>query len=203
VRGVRLVRHDAQAVRTGRYAQHKLPGFWENLWASADHKMHMTKESFEIMPIGIIHSPFAEPQGTPIQPSEAGDVLGTVSVDPEYAEGLSDLAGFERIWLIYWFHHSQEYKLKVIPFRDKEQRGLFSTRAPKRPNAIGISCVRLICIKGNVLTVSGIDVVDGTPLLDIKPYVPAFDSFPESKAGWLDASLSKRNVADDRFKNEE
>jgi len=150
-------------------------------------------------PIGVIHSPFAEPAGAPIQSAVAGDVSGEVVVFDQFAEGLADLEEFDRIWLLYAFHRGGPARLRVTPFHDVVQRGLFSTRAPCRPNAIGISPVRLHAIRGTTLEVSGLDVVDGTPLLDIKPYAPQFDSFPGSRAGWLDSGATDRNNADNRF----
>jgi len=161
----------------------------------------MKKQIFQIVPIGVIHSPYKDPGGTPIQPSAAQDAPGTVEIRPEFAEGLSDVEGFERIWLIYWFHRSRAPKLTVVPFRDTEERGVFATRAPSRPNNIGISAVRLTRIEGCVLHVAGIDVVDGTPLLDIKPYVPEFDAFECQRTGWLGASFTDRDRADARFES--
>ena len=149
--------------------------------------------------IGIIHTPFKEPMGMPIQPVFAGETEGTVEVLPQYAEGLRDLEGFERIWLIFWLHKAPPGPLRVIPFRDTTERGVFATRAPCRPNAIGLSCVRLLSIAGNVLTIGGVDILDGTPLLDIKPYVPKFDAFPSSRAGWFERGGDERIQADDRF----
>ena len=163
----------------------------------------MKQQSFQIVPIGVIHSPFMDPEGTPIQPSAAQDTPGTVEIKPEFAEGLRDVEGFERIWLIYWFHRSRAPKLTVVPFRDTEERGVFATRAPSRPNNIGISAVRLTRIDGNVLHVVGIDVVDGTPLLDIKPYVPEFDAYECQRTGWLGTSFTDRDRADARFESEE
>jgi tRNA-Thr(GGU) m(6)t(6)A37 methyltransferase TsaA len=155
----------------------------------------------EIKPIGTIHSPFKSPSGMPIQPVFAKGAEGTVEVLPQFAEGLRDLEGFERIWLIYWFDRASETKLIVKPFRDDAERGLFSTRAPCRPNRIGMSPVRLLRIEGNKLYVADIDVLDDTPLLDIKPYIPEFDCFEGSKCGWMQKLRSKHSPADDRFYN--
>jgi len=148
-------------------------------------------------PIGIIHSPFKEPKGTPIQPAAAKGVNGLVEVFPEYSEGLKDLEGFSHIILIYHFHLSKKSSLKVKPYMDDQIRGVFSTRAPCRPNPIGISVVRLIAIKGNKLYIQDIDIVDGTPLLDIKPYVPEFDVRAIEKIGWLERNVSKLSKSKD------
>jgi len=121
----------------------------------------------------------------PIQPAGAVGVRGTVQIEEKFREGLRDLCGFSRIILIYHLHRSQGYVLDVIPFLDTVPHGIFATRAPRRPNAIGISIVRLIAVNGCELVIEGIDVVDGTPLLDIKPYVPEFDCFPDEKSGWF------------------
>ncbi len=161
----------------------------------------MKDTNFFFHPIGVVHSPHSEAKGTPIQPRYAEEFDGTVEVFPEYAEALSDLDGFERIWLIYAFNRSEGWKPKVTPFRDTVERGLFATRAPKRPNAIGMSCVRLVRIEGAMLVVSKIDILDGTPLLDIKPYVPDYDAYPDSQAGWLDHAPKPGVKADDRFKS--
>jgi tRNA-Thr(GGU) m(6)t(6)A37 methyltransferase TsaA len=157
----------------------------------------------KIKPIGIIHSPFKKPDGMPIQPVFADGAEGIVEVLPQFTDGLKDLQGFERIWLIYWFDRVGEAKLIVEPFREKSQRGLFSTRAPCRPNPIGISVVRLLRIVGNNLYVAGIDVLDGTPLLDIKPYIPEFDCFENSQCGWMQNLRNKISPADDRFYKKE
>jgi len=151
--------------------------------------------------IGTIYSPHKEREGAPIQPAGAADFEGRVELFPEFEEGLCDLDGFERIILIYHFHLSEGYSLKTKPFLDDMKRGLFSTRAPKRPNQIGISIVRLLRIEKNILHVKGIDIVDGTPLIDIKPYVPVFDAFPDSRAGWIDAATKTAESirADNRF----
>lgn len=155
------------------------------------------------MPIGRVRSPFQEPAGTPIQPVFAGESEGIVEVFPEYAEGLRDLDGFERIWLLYWLDRAPPACLRVVPFRDEVERGVFATRVPCRPNPIGLSCVRLLRIERNLLTVAGVDILDGTPVLDIKPYVPQFDAFPQSRAGWLDKSGSNRILADRRFEQDD
>lgn len=150
-------------------------------------------------PIGVIRSPFSQQQGTPIQPVFAGPARGRVEVDPRYREALADLAGFERVWLLYDFARAGSYQEKVTPYRDTTPRGLFATRAPTRPNRIGISAVKLIAVEADGLVVEEIDVLDGTPLLDIKPYVPQFDAYPQAKAGWLEQKNNERTAADDRF----
>jgi tRNA-Thr(GGU) m(6)t(6)A37 methyltransferase TsaA len=133
--------------------------------------------------IGIIHSPFTDRSQTPIQASRS-QARGVVEVYPEYAEGLEDLEGFSHIFLLYVFHESSGYSLLVKPFLDDQLRGLFATRHPCRPNPIGLSVVRLIARQGNTLEVEGVDTLDGTPLLDIKPYVPNFDVRADTRTGW-------------------
>ena len=150
-------------------------------------------------PIGTVHSPFPEPVGVPIQPSRADGVEGTVEVLPEYEEGLADLDGFSHIVLVTWLHRSEGYRLRIVPFLDTEERGLFSTRSPRRPNPIGLSVVRLLGVNGCTLKVADLDLVDGTPVLDIKPYIDEFDRRPESRSGWLERSKVKRDKADGRF----
>lgn len=155
-------------------------------------------------PIGLIHSPYTEAKGTPLQARAAKGARGTVELYEPFMTGLKDLEGFERIWLLYYFHKAPPPRLLVTPLLDSEERGVFSTRAPTRPNPIGMTPVRLINIEGRILHVEGIDVLDGTPLLDIKPYFPLFDSFKTSVNGWLDDSevasrLGSGIVMDDRF----
>jgi tRNA-Thr(GGU) m(6)t(6)A37 methyltransferase TsaA len=140
---------------------------------------------FTYRPIGLIRSPFHDPAGMPVQPGGARGVRGTVEIFGEYRAGLADLDGFSRIILLYPFHRSRGYSLVVSPFLDIRPRGLFSTRAPRRPNALGLSIVRLIGVKDGELAIEDVDILDGTPLLDIKPYVPAFDAYPDEKSGWL------------------
>lgn len=143
-------------------------------------------------PIGVIHTPFDTPEGTPIQPSRLDGARGTVEVWPEYAGGLQDLDGFSHIIVLYSFHLSQGYSLRVTPFLDNQQRGLFATRAPRRPNPIGLSVLELCQVRGNVLEVANVDMVDGTPLLDIKPYVPQFDCVENVRIGWLEGKTRDR-----------
>ena len=149
--------------------------------------------------IGVIHTPFTRTEGTPIQPTMAEGAEGVVELDERWVEGLADLEGFEWIWLIYRLHRVGPTRLRVVPFLDDCERGVFATRAPCRPNPLGLSCVRLEAVEGRRLRVSGVDVLDGTPLLDIKPYVPRFDAHPEARAGWVDHSRQRRRRADDRF----
>ena len=154
-----------------------------------------------LIPIGIIHSPHQRAEGTPIQAALAAGVKGTVEVFPEYAAGLRDLDGFERIWLVYWFDRAKEAELAVTPYLDTTPRGLFATRAPCRPNPIGLSAVRLLGIVGSVLQVEGLDILDNTPLLDIKPYIPAFDVFQAERIGWCGNAKGGSVAADDRFES--
>jgi len=148
-------------------------------------------------PIGLIHSPFKEPPGTPIQAAVSPDSEGTVELFPEYAEGLRDIEGFSHIYLIYHFHLVRDFSLQVTPYLDDQPHGVFVTRAPARPNPIGLSIVRLVRRKGATLYIRDLDIVDGTPLLDIKPYVPEFDGRAVDKIGWLEKQVQKlRTVMD-------
>ncbi len=153
-------------------------------------------------PIGLIRSPFKDIKGMPIQPASAKGVAGRVEMEPAYIEGLKDLEGFSHIILIYHFHLSEGYSLEVKPFLDDCPHGIFSTRAPKRPNSIGLSVVRLIGVNGHVLDVQDVDVVDGTPLLDIKPYVPEIDVRQVERIGWLSQRVDRLQQvrADERFR---
>lgn len=141
--------------------------------------------------IGVIHSPFKQPKGTPIQPPAAKGVEGTVELFPEYLEGLQDLEGFSHITLIYHFHLSKPSDLKVKPFMDTESHGVFATRAPSRPNPIGLSTVRLVRIQHGILHIQDVDIVDGTPLLDIKPYVLEFEPQEAVRRGWLGKNVHR------------
>jgi len=158
-------------------------------------------QSFVYRPIGVIRTPFDNVAGMPIQPSGARGVRGTILIEPEFSEGLADLDGFSRIILIYALHMSSGYSLRVTPFLDTTPRGVFATRSPRRPNAIGISTVNLTAIDGSVLSVEDVDMVNGTPLLDIKPYVPEFDAYTGGRCGWLEhiAKNACHTRSDDRF----
>ncbi|MFH1488698.1 MAG: tRNA (N6-threonylcarbamoyladenosine(37)-N6)-methyltransferase TrmO [Pseudomonadota bacterium] len=156
----------------------------------------------EFQPIGVIHTPFTKPEGMPIQPAGAAGVKGTVEVFEEYRFGLEDLEGFSHIILLYHFHRSRGFNLRVVPFMDSESRGLFATRAPKRPNPIGLSVVRLDKVEDGVLQIRNVDILDGTPLLDIKPYVPEFDHQLHVRTGWLEqvGKTVREKKSDDRFR---
>ena len=138
---------------------------------------------FIMKPIGVIHSPFTDKSETPIQASRSR-AIGQVEVYPEFANGLQDVEGFSHLILLYVFHHSSEYTLRVKPFLDDQWRGLFATRHPSRPNPLGLSVVHLLERRDNILEIEGVDALDGTPLLDIKPYVPEFDVRMEVSTGW-------------------
>lgn len=142
-------------------------------------------ESVTFTPIGVVHSPFTEPSGTPIQPRAAQGIRGTITLAPEYAAGLADLDGFSHIVVLSYFHRAAPHKLLVTPFMDVTPRGLFATRAPSRPNPIGLSVVELERVEGTTLHIRNVDMLDGTPVLDIKPYVPAFDDPEDVRIGWL------------------
>jgi tRNA (adenine37-N6)-methyltransferase len=152
-------------------------------------------------PIGTIHSPFHELSGMPIQPISDSSAPGTVELFPEFIPGLLDLDGFSHIILIYHLHQSQRVALTVTPFLDSKPHGIFATRAPHRPNPIGISVVKLVRVEENILHVENLDILDGTPLLDLKPYVPEFDSPPEFRLGWLESANANiyKQRSDKRF----
>jgi tRNA-Thr(GGU) m(6)t(6)A37 methyltransferase TsaA len=141
--------------------------------------------SLAYRPVGVIHSPLKEAFGAPIQSVAARDVEGVVELFPQYAEGLRDIDGFSHLILIYHFHLSDNSSLIVRPYLDDETHGVFATRAPARPNPIGISVVRLTRVHGTRLHITGVDMLDGTPVLDIKPYIPQFDAIETKKIGWL------------------
>jgi tRNA-Thr(GGU) m(6)t(6)A37 methyltransferase TsaA len=162
----------------------------------------MKEKSILFQPIGVVRSPYKKIEDMPIQPSGASGIQGTLVIDPTYIEGLQDLEGFSHIYVLYFFHHVREHQLIITPFLDKEPHGVFATRAPKRPNPIGLSILRLVEVTKNTLTVENVDILEGTPLLDIKPYVPIFDLQTNVRIGWLrefgDNVKTKRS--DERFK---
>ena len=157
--------------------------------------------TIEYSPIGIVHSPLRRAAGAPIQSASAKHVEGTVEVFPPFVAGLKDIAGFSHLILLYHFHLSRETALLVKPYLDIKEHGIFATRAPNRPNPIGISVVKLKKVRGRVMWVQDLDVIDGTPLLDIKPYVPKFDVRRAVSIGWLKSRIGKlnRTRADERF----
>jgi len=151
--------------------------------------------------IGTIHSPFTNLKDMPIQPKGAKNTIGTIELDKEYTEGLADLEGFSHIYLLYIFHKAARTSLTVTPFMDTTPRGVFSTRSPLRPNHIGLSIVELVGIEKNLVKVRGIDILEGTPLLDIKPYIAPFDAVENSRSGWMKATTDEvaQKRSDDRF----
>ena len=153
-----------------------------------------------LRPIGVIHSPWQEQSGTPIQGAYAPDAIGSIEVHPEFTEALTDIEGFSHVWVLYWFDRARPYEPLVRPYLDDREHGVLATRAPCRPNPLGISLVGLRRREGRVLHVAELDVLDGTPLLDLKPYVPEFDARREVRVGWMDVERAKRGAtADGRF----
>ncbi len=151
----------------------------------------MSMDEIKYKPIGIIHSPFKKTEGTPIQVKGAKGIEGKIEIFREYVEGLKDLEGFSHIILIYHFHLVKGTKLIAKPFMDDKEHGIFAIRAPVRPNPIGFSVVCLLEIKDNILYIKDLDIIDGTPLLDIKPYVPEFDIIKVENIGWLDKKVKR------------
>jgi tRNA-Thr(GGU) m(6)t(6)A37 methyltransferase TsaA len=159
-------------------------------------------EEIKYNPIGIIRSPFKKVEGVPIQPSQAKGIKGIVELRKEFEDGLKDLDGFSHIILLYHFHLSKDYALNIVPFLDVIPHGVFATRAPKRPNQIGLSVVKLMKVEMNILHIENIDIIDGTPLLDIKPNFKECSNSEEIRMGWLTEKTNKSyNIkADKRFK---
>jgi tRNA-Thr(GGU) m(6)t(6)A37 methyltransferase TsaA len=145
-------------------------------------------EQILLEPIGVIYTPHEQIEGMPVQPAGAAGVTGKAVLKKEYAKGLTDLEGFSHVTLIYHFHRTEGYLLTLIPFMDTKPHGVFATRSPKRPNHIGISTVRILSIEGDAITFDGADMLNGTPLIDVKPYYPKYDSPADTKAGWLDTA---------------
>jgi tRNA-Thr(GGU) m(6)t(6)A37 methyltransferase TsaA len=161
----------------------------------------MNEMQITYAPIGTIHSPFTDLADMPIQPTSGTSAPGTVHLHPQFTPALRDLEGFSHVILIYHFHQVSRVDLSVTPFMDSEPRGIFATRAPTRPNPIGFSVVTLQSVEGTVLHLENVDILDGTPLLDIKPYVPKFDTPHDVRVGWLgreDADVRQAR-SDDRF----
>ncbi len=154
----------------------------------------MRENIIEFRPIGIIHSPNLDASKVPIQPVFASEIAAEVEVFPEFSAGLADLEGFSHIFLIYHFHKADAAKLRVKPYLQAIEHGVFATHAPSRPNAIGLSIVRLVRRTKNILTVAGADILDGTPLIDIKPYIKRFDRIDTERDGWQDGIDDKTAV---------
>ena len=158
-------------------------------------------QTIDMKAIGTIHTPFNTLEDMPIQPKGAAEVIGTIELEEQYLAGLADLTGFSHIYLIYRFHMAKSTALTVTPFMDTSPRGVFATRSPLRPNHIGLSIVKLLGVEKNIITVQGIDILNETPLLDIKPYIAAFDAVQQSQSGWMKGSdedvILKRS--DNRF----
>lgn len=155
--------------------------------------------SFTFQPVGVLYTPFHEPSGMPIQPSGQYAAQGHAEIFSEFAAGLKDLDGFSHVILIYVFHRQNKKSLTVMPFLDDAEHGIFATRAPSRPNPIGISVVPLVKVVGNVLILDQLDMLDGTPLLDVKPFVPDFDAYENVKTGWLANKKAYGKNSDGRF----
>jgi tRNA-Thr(GGU) m(6)t(6)A37 methyltransferase TsaA len=158
-------------------------------------------EPVTFRPIGIIRTPFVATEGMPIQATAAVGVPGRIELDPDLIEGLADIDGISHLILLYHLHRITATRLTVTPFLDEQRHGIFATRSPARPNPIGLSTVRLIAVSGSTIEIEDVDMVDGTPLLDIKPYVPAFDDRDDVRVGWFTDRLDglAQTRADGRF----
>jgi tRNA-Thr(GGU) m(6)t(6)A37 methyltransferase TsaA len=152
-------------------------------------------------PIGVVRSPFTEVSGMPLQSVAAPDTVGTIEIYPAFAPGLRDLDGFSHLHLIAHLHEGKPGGLEVVPFLDDTTRGIFATRSPRHPNPIGLSVVELISVQQGTLRVRGLDLLDGTPVLDLKPYVPAFDHVRADRIGWFEGKTHRVHTvrADDRY----
>jgi tRNA-Thr(GGU) m(6)t(6)A37 methyltransferase TsaA len=146
----------------------------------------MNPTSVTFRPIGVIRSEHTSADATPIQPVYARDCPGQVEISPEFAAGLADIEGFSHLYLLYWLHRADPPQLRVKPYLQDLEHGIFATRAPCRPNPIGLSLVRLVRREGRVLYLAGVDVLDGTPLLDLKPYAPRYDTVENPRGGWTE-----------------
>jgi tRNA-Thr(GGU) m(6)t(6)A37 methyltransferase TsaA len=158
-------------------------------------------DNFSFQSIGVVHSEFDTPQGTPIQAAANDSASGTIEIFPDFHQGLQDLEGFEYIYVLYVFDRAAESTLLVQPFLDKNSHGVFATRAPRRPNAIGISVLKLHRIENGMIYVDDLDMLNGTPVLDIKPFVPQFDNRSTDRIGWLKKTVAKMDetLDDGRF----
>jgi tRNA (adenine37-N6)-methyltransferase len=160
-------------------------------------------EPIIINPIGVIRTPHTDIKNMPIQPIAAEGIKGHIELLPQYVPGLKDMEGFSHITLVYRFHKIVGFELEVIPFMDDKSHGIFASKAPKRPNAIGISTVKLIGIEGNKIHIEQVDMLDGTPLIDIKPFYPRYDNRENVQIGWLEKNKDlpiEMLRADERFR---
>lgn len=159
----------------------------------------MTQTKLELLPIGSIRTPFRTKYGAPRQPSSSKrKTIGVITLDEgmNFEQALEDLDGFEYVWVLFWFHANKNWKPKVLPpHGGRSKRGLFATRAPHRPNPIGLSLCKLLRINGRTVQIENPDMLDGTPILDIKPYLPHAESHPHAKAGWITASNERSTPA--------
>ncbi len=158
-----------------------------------------TDDLVQYRPIGVVHTPWTTVEDMPVQPSRAGNVEGTVEIFAPFVEALADVEGFSHVVLLTHLHRSRPWRPLVVPFLDTVERGLFATRSPSRPNPIGLSVVELVAVDGPRLTVRGVDLLDGTPVLDLKPYVGEFDERPGARFGWLEDARARDARSDDRF----
>jgi len=152
------------------------------------------RKEIKLRPIGIIHTPYKEPKGIPIQGKFRKGVTGTIEIFPQYQRGLKDIEGFSHLILIYYFNRSKEEKLLGRPFLEDDEHGIFAIRSPHRPNHLGFSIVKIEKVKGNIVIFSEVDILDKTPLLDIKPHVSHFDSRKNVKNGWIDKHFQNRQI---------
>lgn len=152
--------------------------------------------------IGVVHSPYKTVENMPVQTSASKDVEAEIEIFEQYKEGISDLEGFSHIYVIFFLNMVREPKLKVIPFLDTVERGIFATRSPARPNPVGLSLVELVSVNENILKIRGVDMLDGTPVIDIKPYVPDFEICENVRKGWFEGNTYKAEkiLSDERFK---
>lgn len=155
----------------------------------------MTSRRLDLTPIGVVHSPFTEKMQAPRQPGVAQSADGSIELfaGRDFEHALEDLTTFRYIWILFWFDRAEGWRPKVLPPRSEKRRGVFATRSPHRPNPIGMSLVELVGVDGLVLAVTGLDLLEGTPVLDIKPYIPYADSRPDADHGWLDEAASPRD----------
>ena len=156
-------------------------------------------QKIEVLSIGVINTSFEEKAGIPIQSSFGKEYEGRITLYPEYRDGLKDLSEISHVYLLYHFDRHCDFEMIVKPYMDENPRGLFATRAPKRPSGIGLSIVEITKIENDIIFFNGVDMLNNTPLIDIKPYIPEIDSHPNAKSGWYEKVKNKKRLSDDRF----